>query len=85
MWGVCMRGKRTNGISATKNHFIDGVSPPTKVFTFIPKKPTINVAGRKMNVIQDSLHIDDPSCKEARESLIPTDLYIYHESLAFTS
>lgn len=54
-------GGLTNGKMTIKNHFISGVSPPANVCTFIPKNPTMKVSGRKMNVIQDSLHMDEPS------------------------
>ena len=60
--------------AATKYQLIEGSS--LKVSTFMPKKPTIKVNGRKMNVIQLSRHMESPSCNDCRESLIPTDLYI---------
>lgn len=59
-----------------KYHFMEGLF--SKRSTFIPKKPDIKVRGRKIKVTQDNLHMLVPSCNDCRESLIATDLYIYH-------
>ncbi len=47
------------------------------VSTFMPKNPTVNVRGRKMNVIHDRRQRDVFNSKDCLESLISTDLYIY--------
>lgn len=69
---------RIRGIAMAKYHQMLGkdLSPPWKVATFMPKKPLRKVRGRKMNVIQDSRHMDVPSWSECRESRISTLLYI---------
>ena len=61
-------------IATMKYHLMLGLL--VKVSTFMPKKPTVNVKGRKMNVTQLSRHIDVLSCNPCLLSRIPTDLYI---------
>ena len=63
-----------SGTAEMKNHLMLG--SPEKVSTFMPKKPTVNVSGRNMKVIQESLHMLVPSWREWRASRMPTDLYI---------
>lgn len=69
-----MRTRSMRGTAVTKYHLMLGSS--AKVSTFIPKKPTMKVKGKNMKVIQDRRHIDVFSCKECRESLISTLLYM---------
>jgi len=63
----------TRASAATKYHLIDGSSANKS--TFMPKKPERKVSGRKMNVIQLSLHRLALSSRDKRVSLMATDLY----------
>jgi hypothetical protein len=56
-------------------HFKDG--PLSKILTFIPKKPTKNVSGKKMKVIQLRRHRLAFSERESLASLMLTDLYSF--------
>ena len=56
------------------NHLIGGSF--WKVSTFMPKKPTRNVSGKKMKVIQLSLQRLVFSSTDFRASRMLTDLYI---------
>ena len=62
------------GTAAMKNHLMLGSF--VNVSTFIPKKPTVKVRGRKMKVIQLRRHMDVLSCKPCLLSRISTDLYM---------